>query len=982
MPLKSKPLPKSKMLMISLLIVVILLVGVISITFAELTPVKTVTIYSEKKNYDDYEAGAWKVDKSAEWEDYGKAEITFDVSTIMKSDTEYSDIFFVLDISGSMDGEKLQKVKEDATSLISSLLTNKNNQAALITFDTTSEIIEELTNDEEKLISEIYGLETKGNTNYYQALVNVESLLKNYKPQSNRECIVLFLTDGYPNENTPNQIAQFQYIKNAYPFVTINGVQYEMGDEVLEPIKEISDRQFIAEMESLNNVLFEASVAPMSYEDFTIVDYIDTDYFTVESERDIKVSQGNVEFSKEEQKITWHISKLVSGQGAQMTIKAKLKNEYLKDGGIFPTNEKEEIKSKIDSDEENVESTETPILSSHYNVIYEENAPDDCQVENIPKQEKHAVFETVEISSKKPSCEGYQFKGWEIVTESAEKVNDDYFVMPGENVHIRAKWSKLQLQKSMNGKVVKVQTLYNIMKDASKQGTKEEVLDTNVDFSSAPTDDDSGVYKRSGTENDTYPIYYYRGNISNNNVIFNNMCWKMVITTKTGGVKLIYNGLPSEEGTCDNTKSNAQVTTKVFNGSSSSPADVGYMYGTRYTYSELSIRWHSIVGKSRTYQSSMSSHTYYYSNTVSWDGEKYTLDNPEAHVWSSDRTQLYGYYTCKTENEENYTCSTVYWVDTDNSSSSYMYYVEMSNGETYDSLYNQAENTTWEFGNDVTYNEETEEYLLVDSIKIHPLNWSNEYKLVLNAHHYTFSDSTSKSSVKYLCYIESSSVYYITLSNGKKVEDALEEMFSRNQINSTMKTYIEDTWYKEKFLNEDETPNEYAEKIEDTVYCNDRSISNLGSWDNDAASFGYLDFGASNRVYDTHIPSLECDKLDSFTVSSEIGNGKLKFPVGLLSTDEAMLAGGRNSANSKYYLYTGSNYWLLSPYGFNYRNAEVFRVNSYGNLDNYNGYVRDTYGVRPVISLIHDTMTEGGTGTVDDPYTIAMNVNADELGNS
>lgn len=40
-------------------------------------------------------------------------------------------------------------------------------------------------------------------------------------------------------------------------------------------------------------------------------------------------------------------------------------------------------------------------------------------------------------------------------------------------------------------------------------------------------------------------VYYYYGKAENNNVLFANYCWKIVRTTDTGGVKLLYNGVPS-----------------------------------------------------------------------------------------------------------------------------------------------------------------------------------------------------------------------------------------------------------------------------------------------------------------------------------------------------------------------------------------------------------------------------------------------------
>ena len=130
----------------------------------------------------------------------------------------------------------------------------------MITFDTESQIVSGLTNDKDLLIEEVNSLELARSTNYYQALVNVDTILKDYQQEENREMIILFLTDGYPNEDTPNQIAQYKYLKSEYPYITVNGVQYEMGNNILDPIKEVSDNQFIADMETLNNVLLDASV--------------------------------------------------------------------------------------------------------------------------------------------------------------------------------------------------------------------------------------------------------------------------------------------------------------------------------------------------------------------------------------------------------------------------------------------------------------------------------------------------------------------------------------------------------------------------------------------------------------------------------------------------------------------------------------------------------------------------------------------------
>ena len=266
------------------------------------------------------------------------------------------------------------------------------------------------------------------------------------------------MVNGYPNVDTPNQIAQYETLKKAYPYITINGIQYEMGDTILNPIKEISDNQFHADMETLNNVLFDASVAPIPYDEFKIVDYIDNRYFKLNSEDDITVSEGSVKLEEEngKQKITWTIPYLKSGRDAKLTMDIVLKDEYIGQGGIYPTNEREEIISSIQGQEEDVNSTFTPVLADNYQVIYDGNVPDGSSVSNVPKSTNYSVFDTVSISTEQPSCVGYQFKGWEITNKDVTRVNDDHFIMPEKDVVIKAKWSKVEVAKSMDGTVNKL----------------------------------------------------------------------------------------------------------------------------------------------------------------------------------------------------------------------------------------------------------------------------------------------------------------------------------------------------------------------------------------------------------------------------------------------------------------------------------------------------------------------------------------------
>ena len=110
---------------------------------------------------------------------------------------------------------------------------------------------------------------------------------------------------------------------------------------------------------------------------------------------------------------------------------------------------------------------------------------------------------------------------------------------------------------------------------------------------------------------------------------------------------------------------------------------------------------------------------------------------------------------------------------------------------------------------------------------------------------------------------------------------------------------------------------------------------------------------------------------DAFTVSDTTnGNGALTYPVGLLSTDEIVLAGGWSTSNSGYYLYSGQYWWASSPDDFTGSGGGVRDVNSYGYAgDSF--YVSYSYGgVRPVFNLKAEVLAQG-TGTASDPYRLS-----------
>ena len=587
--------------------------------------VKKVEIQSN--DYDNQ--GSWHIDKSAKWTGSNTAQVTFDLNSIMKTGDHYKDVVLVLDISGSMSGDKMTKAISDSKELVSYLLSNSQNRIAIVTFDSTSTVISTFSNDKDDLLSKLDTITTTGCTNYNAALQNVDVVMNGYTKESNRDVVTLFLTDGYPNEDTPNQVGTFEVLKDKYPYMTVNGVQYEMGTDIIDEIKQITDSQWVADQSTLNNVLFDASISPIVYEKFVVTDFVHDDYFTIGSVSDIKVTMGTVTLEDDSgtPKITWNLGEnsYMTGGNAKMTINLTLKPQYVGSEGFYPTNKRENINYKLPEDtEKNVNSTNTPVLKNNYEVIYDTNTPTGCTLPDIAS-EKHFIYQNVTKKTNELSCEGYLFKGWEIDEDDAKDitiVNDDIFVMPEHDVTIRATWTRQSIVKSMDGTVHEKTTLYKVLQNEAATGTYAKEYTGNHQDSMDASKSTQKIY------------YYYGSNATNgtaildkNNVLFAGQCWQMIRTTDTGGVKMIYNG-----EAVDNQCLSTRGTHVGYASRTSQNLASNYWYGTDYTYDSTAK-------------------TFKVSGTT------------EQTTWNATTGPgLVGKYTCKLTSEDG-TCATLYLVE-------------------------------------------------------------------------------------------------------------------------------------------------------------------------------------------------------------------------------------------------------------------------------------------------------------------------------
>lgn len=333
-----------------------------------------------------------------------------------------------------------------------------------------------------------------------------------------------------------------------------------------------------------------------------------------------------------------------------------------------------------------------------------------------------------------------------------------------------------------------------------------------------------------------------------NNVIFANFCWQIIRTTDTGGVKMIYNGVPTD-GKCNNT-------------------------GTDQSIMQSSYNYAAISG-----------------NSLNYAGYKYNTE------------------TIVTGNYNSY---------------------EPSSGVL--------------FGSDFTYSNGT--YTLTDTVS--SFNSSHRYTCL--------NRNGICSEIKYYYHYFWASKYYVTLTDGKTIEEALHSMLFADNVNeqdSTIKTKI-DEWYSNNLT-------DYTNNIEDTIFCNDRTIYALNGWDStDVNADGMLRFNTTEKK-----DILYCsNKTDQFSLSNS--KAQLTYPIAL-ATESEMYILGNDLLRS-----TGERYWVNGPTA-HIGGVSIAVVTEDGS---FNAYVVSAIysGVRPAISIRPNTRYLSGNGSKNDPYILDTSI--------
>ena len=170
-----------------------------------------------------------------------------------------------------------------------------------------------------------------------------------------------------------------------------------------------------------------------------------------------------------------------------------------------------------------------------------------------------------------------------------------------------------------------------------------------------------------------------------------------------------------------------------------------------------------------------------------------------------------------------------------------------------------------------------------------------------------------------------------------------------NALNSNIKTEV-DNWFSANFQNN-------LDHFSDTIFCNDREYETVNTH--------YLGW----KRLQEGTPDYHCHDInDSFSVT-DIGNGKLQYPVALINTDELIYAGAQYAEVDPDNYYDSwtllhAAYWAMTPNSSN----KILYPNSLGYINRNS--TNASSGVRPVIAISIDTYLLSGDGTRNNPYRV------------
>lgn len=485
----------------------------------------------------------------------------------------------------------------------------------------------------------------------------------------------------------------------------------------------------------------------------------------------------------------------------------------------------------------------------------------------------------------------------------------------------------------------------------------------------------SGLYK---DEDDLGTSYYYRGVVNNNWVEFGGFYWRIIRINGDGSIRLIYTGLKNS----NHTGADASIKNSA-NGATTRYAN--YQTFQRSVPDASGLTSTNIV---TNYTNGKFGHTYV---GYMYNPKKVLATYPNVLPSNSNKLNTFPNFTSITDEKngapheyyffKNFEISSDCFIgnDTDDTGTCTLTCKKLGE-DCIKSNWNTLATTEGNYSTTAAGVYSNTNFIYTSPYKYTCWDYGTAV---------TKANSDGTTSVYISCPLVSEIVGTIK-NQPKQARHIIHGLFAASIAESNQNLYESnikkelDYWYEHNILNSvDFETGYYLESfLSDGIFCNDRSSSYTYPMTSSGGNYYFASY--ARNATGTRTPTYKCPEMsrDAFTLETtnqvstvqpiNIGNKLLKYPIGLITMDEVIFAGGKyNTANNSYFLNTGIRYFTMTPYGFftsaNY--VDIWYVNS-GALNGVSA--SNTYYVRPVINLRSDVIYKSGSGTETDPYIITL----------
>jgi surface protein len=406
--------------------------------------------------------GVYEVTSETRWIDYATARTTIRLKSDIEKNQKASDVLYLVNNSRGMT-DSMDLTKEKLNGALMNLMESGNNRAAVMTFNTKTELLSDFTNDTAVISNAINSIETESHTDMAAAFNGVRDFLASYEHQTNRNVIVVLVSAITPDYGENSGSIAYYYLKRDYPFVDIAAVQYQMYPGRV--LAAYSDRQYFANEEEVIEkygmedqdeygfAIKRAQNFPTIFDELKITDLIDTNNFKITG---VTSTFGNIDY--DDGLVEWDLAGAESGSSVKAQITVKLKDSAIgAEASSYHLSEPISGNFRIGNKSGSETLGEGVDIHGFSTVTYDKYPTSSVVIgePGLPEPTRYLAYTAVPIVKATLYSRYVDFVGLAPEGEDLIYVGKDYFVMDDNDVTVRPVWKRVKVTSATDGKTYK-----------------------------------------------------------------------------------------------------------------------------------------------------------------------------------------------------------------------------------------------------------------------------------------------------------------------------------------------------------------------------------------------------------------------------------------------------------------------------------------------------------------------------------------------